>query len=243
MDTGYGSATKRGRMETDKLDITLGAASWALLAGTLSLGLFVAPVDMHQGEVYRIIYLHVPAAMTAFLISLIMCVYGVRALLSPSEDLLRKQRACAEVGLIFTVLTLATGSIWGKPTWGTWWTWDARLTTTFLLALLYCGFLLLHASLVPGLNRIKVGSVLSIVIFADVPVIYVSVYQFRTLHQPPSLMRPGGSTMSPEIKNILIACIVSTLLLGLWLIWQRSKNLKLSDRLEDESYEQLRKSA
>jgi heme exporter protein C len=148
-------------------------------------------------------------------------------------------KATAEVGLLFTILTLATGSIWGRPTWGTWWTWDARLTTTFLLALLYAGYLLLYAAMPPGPSRIRVCAVLGILIFADVPIIYKSVTWWRTLHQPPSMIREGGSTMEPEILWTLVAGMVVMAMYAAWLVRLRSRNILLAEQLEAASFEQL----
>lgn len=201
---------------------------------------FYAPVDANQGVVYRIMFLHVPAAFTAFSSALVLFILSVTGLRKRSEGTLLWSKATAEVGLLFTILTLATGSIWGRPTWGTWWTWDARLTTTFLLALLYSGYLLLYAAMAPGPGRVRVCSALGILIFVDVPIIYQSVTWWRTLHQPPSMMRKGGTTMDPEILNTLLFAIFAMIACGLWLVWQRGRNLKIQDEIEAASFAQLK---
>ena len=198
--------------------------------------IFFAPTEKHQGEVYRIIYLHVPAAFAAFSSSAVLLFYSVSGIRNRDNSTLNWQKACAEVGLVFTMITLATGSIWGKPTWGTWWTWDARLTTTFLLALLYSAWLLLHASLTPGPGRTTACSVLGILIFADVPIIYKSVTWWRTLHQPQSILRPGGSTVSDDILFPLVAGILITCGTAVWLMANRAYNLKLKDDMESLSF-------
>lgn len=203
-------------------------------------GLFYSPTDIHMGEIYRIIYVHVPAAMTAFLSSLILFLASIISLRGNGEKALRWGKATAEVGLIFTVLTLATGSIWGYPTWGTWWTWDARLTTTLILALLYCGYLLLLSSMHPGPQRARVAAVCGILIFVDVPIIYKSVTWWRTLHQPPSLLRSGGSTMSPEMLTPLVIAIVGCMLVSLWLILSRTDALRLKDEADALSMRMMR---
>jgi heme exporter protein C len=218
----------------------IGAVCVALLALSWALAFYYAPVDANQGVVYRIIFLHVPAAFTAFSSALLLFIFSVMGFKSRSETTLVWAKATAEVGLLFTILTLATGSIWGRPTWGTWWTWDARLTTTFLLSLLYAGYLLLYASMAPGAGRVRVCGALGILIFVDVPIIYQSVTWWRTLHQPPSMMRQGGSTMEPAILHTLLFCIVVMVLCGLWLVRQRGKNLKLLDELEAASFAQLK---
>lgn len=194
------------------------------------------PVDQMQGEVYRIIYLHVPSAIAAFFSAVILLVASISALRSNNESALQWARAATEVGLIFTVLTLATGSIWGKPTWGTWWTWDARLTTTLLLGLLYCGWLLLYTSLPIGATRIRGCAMLGIMIAADVPVIYKSVTWWRTLHQPQTILRPGGgATMEPEMLGVLLAGIALMIYVSMWLIYQRRVNIELETELEQKS--------
>ena len=193
----------------------------------------------HMGEVYRILYCHVPSAMTAFFTSFLLLIYSIWGLISKKESIVLYGRACAEVGLIFTCLTLATGSIWGKPTWGVWWTWDARLTTTFLLALLYAGYIILFSTLPAGPGRVRVCSVLGVIIAADVPVIYMSVTWWRTLHQPPSMMREGGSTMAPEMMMVILFGTLSLLALTFWFLKQRKINLELKSEIERLSYQQM----
>lgn len=215
----------------------------AILAviGAWLMGFYYAPVDMHQGPVYRIIFLHVPSAMAAFAASFGMLIFSLVGLSKRSESSLKWSKAIAEVGVIFTCLALATGSIWGRPTWGTWWTWDARLTTTFLLFLMYVGWLLLYSSLPPGPSRVTVCSVLGILIFVDVPIIYKSVTWWRTLHQPPSMLRPdGASTMEPEMLHSLLFAIFSMLLMAVWLVRERYYNIGLQDEIEAASYQRMR---
>lgn len=195
--------------------------------------------EAHQGEVYRIIYLHVPSAFSAFLASFALFVFSLLSLKHGSSLPLLYAKATAEVGLLFTVITLATGSIWGKPTWGVWWTWDARLTTTFILALLYCGYLLLWSSLPHGPLKGKLCAVLGVLIFADIPIIYKSVTWWRTLHQPPSLLRNGQSTMAPEILNHLLLCAAVTLLLAVWMVFFRGRNIQLKRQINSAIFREL----
>lgn len=227
-------------MLDDKKAFGLGVLGLLVVAFGWALAFAYAPMDRNQGEVYRIIYLHVPSAFAAFTTAFALLFFSLVGFFKKSESSLRWSKASAEVGLIFTGLTLATGSIWGKPTWGVWWTWDARLTTTFILALLYAGWLLLYSSLAPGRSRVTVCAVLGILIAADVPIIYKSVTWWRTLHQPPSMLRPGGATMDPEILYSLIYGIVAMLLYGAWMVWIRGQNLKLEEQLESASYQQMR---
>lgn len=227
-------------MLEDKKAYSLGLFGLIAVAFGWVLAFLYAPVDRNQGEVYRIIFLHVPSAFAAFAMAFALLLFSLLGFTKKSESSLRWSKASAEVGLIFTILTLATGSIWGKPTWGVWWTWDARLTTTFILALLYAGWLLLYSSLTPGRSRVTVCAVLGILIAADVPIIYKSVTWWRTLHQPPSMLRPGGATMDPEILYTLIYGIVATLLYASWMVWIRGRNLVLAEQLEAASYQQMR---
>lgn len=191
------------------------------------------PIDIHQGTVYRILYVHVPVAFTAFFAAFLLFICSILGF--RNQSMVHWSRACCEVGFVFTLLTLATGSIWGKPTWGTWWTWDARLTTTFILSLLYAGYLLLSSSLPQGDLQTKILSVLGILIFADVPIIYKSVTWWRTLHQPPTLMGSSGTTISPSMLWTLIASIAVIGMLAMWFIWQRKTNLQLLAQLESQS--------
>lgn len=214
----------------------------ALLVTILVLwyqSIYWQPSDMHQGEVYRIIYLHVPAAFASFALAfglLGTSIYGL-ATKNPVSEFAGK--AVAELGFLFTILTLVTGSIWGKPTWGVWWTWDARLTTTFILAVLYAGYLLLWSSMAPGITRIKSTGILGVLIAIDVPIIYKSVTWWRTLHQPPSMMREGGSTMAPEIQSHLVLSIVILTLASVYLVWRRTDNLKREWLLEVKTLNQM----
>lgn len=226
--------------KADKRNLLIGIAAALLVAAHWWAGFHFAPTDAAQGEVYRIMFLHVPSAITAFASSLVLFIFSLLGLKTRADSTARWAKASAEVGLLFTILTLATGSIWGRPTWGTWWTWDARLTTTLLLALLYAGYLLLYSAMTPGPGRVRVCAVLGILIFADVPIIYKSVTWWRTLHQPPSMLREGGSTMDPEILWTLVAGIFIMWFYAFWLVWQRGKNLELADELEQASFAQLK---
>lgn len=221
-------------MTKEKTFFTLFFFLILLLAQWITAWFFV-PVDEAQGEAYRIIFLHVPSAFSAFLSAAVLLVGSVLALRSKQENWLFLSRAATEVGLIYTIITLATGSIWGKPIWGTWWTWDARLTTTFLLALLYGGWLLLYGALAQGSNRIQSCSILGIMIAADVPIIYKSVTWWRTLHQPQTILRAGGSSMDSEMLKVLLAGIFVMAGVTLCLILIRKKNIELEQFLEEKS--------
>lgn len=218
--------------KSDKRSLWWGIATGALVLMSWHAGIFVAPVDVGQGEVYRIIYLHVPVAFAAFFSALLLCIFSVAVLVRPGGSKALWAQASAEVGLVLTVMTLLTGMIWGRPTWGVYWTWDARLTTTLLLALMYAGYLLLKSSMNASRARDKACAAFGILIFADVPIIYKSVTWWRTLHQPQTLIRPGGSTIDPDMRNIVLVCIGALLLFAGWLVAFRTRNLELKEELE-----------
>lgn len=204
------------------------------------LAWYWVPVDDAQGDVYRIIYLHVPAAFSAFFSAAILLFTSLISLKSNDDRWLLTSRAATEIGLIFTVLTLATGSIWGKPTWGVWWTWDARLTTTLLLALLYGGWILLFRALSPGTARRRSCAILGLIIALDVPIIYKSVNWWRTLHQPQTILRSGSSTMDSDMLYVLIGGILIMAVVSVSMILVRFGTLSLEKVLEDKSLGELR---
>lgn len=221
-------------------DITITVFLILMTAYWWYMGMMEAPVDRIQGDVYRIIFVHVPVAGSAFLTALWLLVAALAALIKKSERWLCAQKACVEVGLIFTMLTLATGSIWGRPTWGTWWTWDARLTTTMILALMQASYLLLYASSEAGPHRLRICSILAILITIDVPIIYKSVTWWRTLHQPAVLFtRDQSQAMSADITNILLPALFTMMAFTTWLIWLRQKNIVVQADIEAQSMAQL----
>ncbi|MGE0174511.1 MAG: cytochrome c biogenesis protein CcsA [Oligoflexales bacterium] len=221
-----GAETEKSKFElVGKGLLILVLASWAW-------AIFMAPSEQNMGEIYRIIYLHVPSAFSAFFCAFVLFLISVYALMKKDEALLLPMQASSELGLLFTVLTLVTGSLWGYPTWGTFWTWDARLTTTLLLAILLAGYLLVHRSFSDPRRQLKVCASLGILIFADVPIIYKSVTWWRTLHQPQTILRAGGSTMDPEMLRVLLINLVLLLAFGLFLIIKRTKNLRLAKKIE-----------
>ncbi len=222
-------------MSKHNKEFFLGLALFFVVEICWFFALFIVPAEKMQGEVYRIIYLHVASAVTTFLAAFILMIFSILSLRSQADRWMHLGRASAEVGLIFTVLTLITGSIWGRPTWGVYWTWDARLTTTLILGILYAGYLVLYSSFPHGQERSRASAILGILIFSCVPVIYKSVTWWRTLHQPPTLIREGGSTLSPEFLYLLIASIFSMVLLSLWFISVRAKNLALKHEIESLS--------
>ena len=158
------------------------ALAFGLMLLGLWIGFFVAPIDAQQGQGYRIIYVHVPASQITMLIYLAMAFWAALGLAFNTRVSGMMVRALAPTGAIFAFLSLATGAIWGKPMWGTWWVWDARLTSTLILLFLYLGYLALHASMDDTRRADKAGALLVLVGVVNVPIIYFSVQWWSTLH-------------------------------------------------------------
>jgi heme exporter protein C len=205
------------------------ALGW-LSAITLALGLVmafgVAPRETSQGNVQRIMYVHPPLAWVAYVAFAVVAVASIVYLVRrrPAAD--RLAHASAEVGVLFTGLAIATGSIWGKPTWGTWWTWDARLTSVAILFVMYVGYLLLRGTIEDRDRAARYCAVLGIVAALDMPLVHFSVYWWRTLHQPPSLLKPGGFSGSPAILWPLLVNLAAFTLLYAYLVAKRARLLR-----------------
>lgn len=194
------------------------AASVAL---TLLMGLFVVPTDALQGDVQRIMYVHVPTAWLAYLAFFVTLVGGLLYLLRRDLRYDRIALASAEIGLLFTGLTIVVGAIWGKATWGKWWDWDPRLTTTAILFVMYAGYLLLRGSIADRARRARIASVLGIVGFMNVPIVHFSVALWRGLHQPPTIIRPGDPSIDHVMLLGLLVNLVSFTLVYIWLLRRR----------------------
>jgi len=192
----------------------LGIAAGLCVAAGLYLGLIVAPPDAVQGEVQRIMYLHVPSILTAYVAFTVTFVASILYLWKRDPRADAVAVSSAEVGVVFTGITLATGSIWGKSTWGVWWTWDARLTLTAILFTIYVGYLMLRAFAEEPQAAARYGAVLAILGFLDIPLNHLAVQWWRTLHQPSSLLRPGGPSVDAAL---LVPLLVN--LLGLMLVY------------------------
>jgi heme exporter protein C len=191
------------------------------LAAGLVMAFGVAPREVTQGNVQRIMYLHVPTVLVAYLAFAIVFVASIAYLWrrDPAADWLA--HASAEVGVLFTGITIAAGAIWGKPTWGTWWTWDARLTSVAILFVMYLGYLLLRGMIEDPERGARYAAVLGIVAALDVPLVHFSVYWWRTLHQPPSLFKPGPAAMPEGILAALLINVVAFALLYAYFVAKR----------------------
>ncbi|MFQ5896781.1 MAG: heme ABC transporter permease CcmC [Candidatus Methylomirabilia bacterium] len=192
----------------------------ALLAG-LALGFGYAPRDAVQGNVQRIMYLHVPSILTAYLAFALVLTGSLAYLLTRRSPWDRLAQASAELGVIFTGLTLVSGSIWGKPTWGTWWTWDARLTSTAILFLTYVGYLLLRAMVEDRERAATYAAVVGILGAINIPIVHFSVVWWRTLHQPPTILAPVAAPFSTSMKVTLLVNLAAFALLFIYLLRRR----------------------
>ncbi|MGX5721168.1 heme ABC transporter permease [Shinella zoogloeoides] len=200
--------------------LALVAIVWPWLAG-LTLCLFAAGLylsftttgDYQQGETVRIMYVHVPAAWLSMMCYSVMALSALGTLVwrHPLADVSAK--AAAPIGACFTLVALITGSLWGKPMWGTWWVWDARLTSVFVLFLMYLGLIALGRAIDDPTRAAKVSAVLILVGFVNIPIIKFSVEWWNTLHQPASVIRMGGPTIDPEfLWPLLVMAIAFTML-------------------------------
>lgn len=171
-----------------------GAAVVATLVG-LYIGLVLAPTDFQQGDSYRIIYIHVPAAWIGMFTYLVMAGWAAAGVVFNTRLSGMMVQALAPTGALFTFIALWTGAFWGRPTWGAYWVWDARLTSTLILFFLYIGYMALRASIDDPRRADRAGAVLTLVGVINIPIIYFSVQWWNTLHQGASV-RPGSSSMA-----------------------------------------------
>ncbi|MCL7968597.1 MAG: cytochrome c biogenesis protein CcsA [marine benthic group bacterium] len=203
------------------------AALVTMLIGSF-VGLRVVSPDRLQGDVQRLMYVHVPAAWLAFLAFFIVFLMSVLYLIQRDLKWDRVAHASAEIGVVFTVLTLALGSMWGKPTWGVWWTWDPRLTTTAIMLAIYVGYLAIRSFADDPDKRARWAAIVGIIGFANVPIVYLSVIWWRTLHQPPSSPR----SVSPEILWTLLFNLLAFTLVYVYLMMRRIRLAKVEGELE-----------
>ncbi len=182
-----------------------------LFAVGLYLGFFVAPTDVTQGEAYRIIYIHVPVSILSMFIYLIMAGYAALGLIFNSRLSFMMASALVPTGALFTFLSLWTGALWGKPMWGAWWVWDARLTSELILLFLYLGFIALHSAIDDPRRADRAAALLAIIGSVNVPIIYFSVQWWNTLHQGASIKFTGTS------MHVVMQYALFTMLLACWL--------------------------
>src|SRR5215469_13396037 len=210
----------------------LGLVALALMLAALYMVFIYVPTEAAQGIVQRIFYFHVPCAWVAFASFALVAIAGIFYLWLGQQVWDDLGYAAAEVGMVFCTLVLATGSIWAKPIWGAWWTWDSRLTTTLILWLLYGGYLLLRAFADDTDEIARFAAVLGIVGVLDVPVVIISVRLWRTIHPAVLLTRQGEHGLQdPRMVATLLVSLGAFTILYVWLLWMRLTTLRLRTRL------------
>ena len=209
------------RIVSVRIRPALGLASivGALVASAMAL--IWAPPDAVQGEVQRVMYVHVPAAWTAYVAFVIVFLASVGWLWSKRPVFDAVAVASAEIGVLFTGLALVAGSIWAKPTWGVWWTWEPRLITTAVMFVMYVGYLLLRGLSTDVEGRATRAAVIGIVAVVNVPIVHLSVTWMNALHQLPSVLRPGSPALDDRMLATLIVSVLAFTLLYAWMLVAR----------------------
>ncbi|TDT39282.1 heme exporter protein C [Halospina denitrificans] len=202
----------------------LGFGALILLGVGIVWGLLFAPADYQQGDSYRIIFIHVPSAYLGQSLYVAMAVAGAVGLIWRMKMADTFIAATAPVGAALTFVALFTGAVWGKPTWGTWWVWDARLTSMLLLFFLYLGVMALRRALEDPENRARASAILTLVGVVNIPIIKFSVEWWNTLHQPASIKMTEAPAMPASMWVPLLICAIGFHLLAGWLILMRMRN-------------------
>ena len=219
------------------------AAGAALLAlAGLYVGLVVAPTDAQQGEVYRIIFIHVPAAWMSMLIYLVMAGWAALGLAFNTRLSFMMARALAPTGALFTFIALWTGSLWGKPTWGTYWVWDARLTSELVLLFLYLGFISLKQAIPDPVRADRAGAILALVGVVNVPIIYFSVQWWNTLHQGASVSLTRAPSMAATMLLGMLLMALAAWMYSIATALARVRTIIL-ERERDAEWVQLQRAA
>ena len=202
------------------------------MVGALYLVFLYAPTDRNLGISQRIFYFHVSMAWVGFLAFFWVLVGSVGYLWKRSQKMDRLAYSSAEIGVVFTTLMLITGVLWAKPSWGVWWTWDPKLTTSLILWLLYVAYLMLRAYSPRGDQGARFAAVLGIIGFVDVPIIYLSVVWWRTVHPPVILGPVAEGSLDPSMRMVLMACTVAFTLLFAYLLMDRQALRRSEEEVE-----------
>ena len=229
-------------MNTKNISFFLSIFTLVLFLVGVYWGLYIAPIDYLQGNSYRIMYVHVPAAWLSLQTYIFMAVTGFIALVWKVKIMEIASIQSAPIGAFFTIIALVTGMIWGKPTWGTYWVWDARLTSELILLFLYIGVIVLYASFSDKRQAVKITSLLAIIGLINIPIIHYSVEWWNTLHQGPTVTKfdkPSAhiSMLTPLLYMFFVfnlyfcTVIIKRIRLGIFL---REKNTKwMKEYLDD----------
>jgi heme exporter protein C len=226
---GLGTATSRSG------ERLLGVAALLALGLSATLSLVVAPPDALQGEVQRLMYVHVPAAWLAYLSFFVVFVSSVAYLRTGRTRWDRVAAASAEIGVLFTALAIVLGALWGKPVWGTWWTWDPRLTTTAMLLLIYIGYIAVRRITDSPTRRARWAAVIGVVGFVDVPIVHLSVVWWRSLHQQSTVLRVGGPQIEGSMLTALLVAVGAFTIVYAYLMAVRLRVGRLEERAAREA--------
>jgi heme exporter protein C len=211
---------------------TLHVVTGVVMLVGLYMALLYAPMERTMGPVQRIFYYHVPAAWLAFFAFFLVFLFSFLYLMRGGKKWDSRASAAAEVGLLFCSINLITGPIWAKPVWGVWWTWDARLTLTLVLWLIYVGYLMLRHYMADAERRATFSAVLGIVGFIDVPLVYFSIRWWRTQHPQPVIAGGEDSGLDPVMWYTLLVCLAGFALLFACLFKKRLALQSLRDELD-----------
>jgi heme exporter protein C len=201
-------------------DLLFGIAVAGVLAALVRI-VFFTPVELTQGAAQKIYYIHVAAALSAYLALMVVALMSIVFLWLHDERADRLAESGGEVALLFTTVVLTTGPLWGKPVWGAWWTWDARLTLTLFLWFLTAAYLVLRGAIDEPMMRARYSSVLGILAALLIPFIHLSVYMFRTLHPAPIVLKPDRPSLPPEMLTTFVISVFAFLLFCSMLIRAR----------------------
>jgi heme exporter protein C len=218
----------------------VGGIDWLFLVAVVAIAaalvrvIYFTPFEAVQGPAQKIFYLHLPAALDAFMAFGVVALSGIAYLWLGDLRLDRAAESSAEVGVVFTTVVLVTGPLWARPVWGTWWTWDARLTLTLFLWFIYVGYLVLRGAIDDRALRARYSAILGILGSLLIPFIHLSVYLFRTLHPRPIVIKPSAPSLPPEMLTTLAISFVAFTLFYLALVRQRYRLATERDLLELE---------
>ncbi|MEO1013633.1 MAG: heme ABC transporter permease [Pseudomonadota bacterium] len=213
----YANPTEFARL-SDRLAPLAGGAAIALIGLGLYFGLFNSPADYQQGDTVRIMYVHVPAAWMAMACYTSMAIASIVGFVwkHPLADVAAK--STAPIGAVFTALALFTGALWGQPTWGTWWVWDARLTSVLVLFFMYLGYMALWNAIDEPTRAARIAAVACLVGFVNIPIIKFSVDWWNSLHQPASVIRADGPSIDGAMLRPLLLMAVGYMLAYVWML-------------------------
>jgi heme exporter protein C len=207
----------------------IGVSALAMLVAVYA-ALVYAPTERSMGALQRIFYFHVPTAFTAFLAFGVACVASIGYLLKGRRRWDAVAYSAVEIGEVFASLVLLTGMIWARAAWNTWWTWDPRLTTTLVLWLIYAGYLILRGSVEDDARRARYSAVLAIIGFLDVPVVFMAIRLWRTIH--PVVFQASGVSLEPRMLAALLVSLAAFIILFVALLIARTGLETLTDEVE-----------